>query len=300
MFLPVSLRCDERIVETQGLLDSGAGGTFIDQNFARTLGLEWKKLEKNLVAYNVDATANKKGLITHSMEIPYKIGNRQRKQIFLITGLGKQKIIFGFDWLKSNNPIIDWQKGEIEWRKTTMEELINIPIRTHDWIPADWTIISEERINQIKLYAIQLFTNRSKLTIPDQKEGNDEIHLRAYLTETKPCFNSEYQVELVERGTAGDVIEIRRFSHAIEFAKKFTEEQKETTLEEKVPVEYHEFLSVFSDTEAARFPEQKPWDHKIDLKPGFVPKSSKVYSLTPEQEKLAKEFIDENLKKGYI
>src|ERR1700689_5419152 len=34
---------------------------------------------------------------------------------FYITGLGKQKIIFGYPWLQKHNPIINWKTGEILW-----------------------------------------------------------------------------------------------------------------------------------------------------------------------------------------
>src|ERR1700728_3353216 len=50
-------------VETLGLIDSGAGGKFIDQNFAKAAGFEILKLEKPLRAFNVDGTENKKGTI---------------------------------------------------------------------------------------------------------------------------------------------------------------------------------------------------------------------------------------------
>ena len=38
----------EETVKTLGLLDSGAGGQFIDQNYARKAGFEIKKLDKPL------------------------------------------------------------------------------------------------------------------------------------------------------------------------------------------------------------------------------------------------------------
>ena len=40
----------ERIVETEALLDSGAGGMFIDQNFAKENGLLIKTLTKSILA----------------------------------------------------------------------------------------------------------------------------------------------------------------------------------------------------------------------------------------------------------
>ena len=50
-------------VETLGLIDSGAGGKFIDQNYARAAGFKLCKLETPLRAYNVDGTENKWGTI---------------------------------------------------------------------------------------------------------------------------------------------------------------------------------------------------------------------------------------------
>jgi len=71
-------------------------------------------------------------------------------------------------------------------------------------------------------------------------------------------------------------------------------------LQKKVPKEFHEYLSVFSEEAASRMPKQKVWDHKIELKKDFVPKSTGIYKLTPEEDIAVKEFIKENLEKGYI
>ena len=51
---------------------------------------------------------------------------------------------------------------------------------------------------------------------------------------------------------------------------------------------------------AEHFPESRPWDHKIELKEGFQPKSFKTYNLTPEEQKELDNWIKENLDKGYI
>ena len=61
--IPVQLRNDtNQNVETLALIDSGAGGKFINQNYARKLGVKIQKLEKLLIARNVDGTRNKKEL----------------------------------------------------------------------------------------------------------------------------------------------------------------------------------------------------------------------------------------------
>jgi hypothetical protein len=44
------------------------------------------------------------------------------------------------------------------------------------------------------------------------------------------------------------------------------------SLHKKVPSEFHEYISVFSNAEASRMPEHTEYDHKIELKQGFIPK----------------------------
>ena len=62
LFLEVTLE-GKKNVETIALIDSGAGGKFIDQNFAKKEQLETKDLEKPLIVYNVDGTLNKTGTV---------------------------------------------------------------------------------------------------------------------------------------------------------------------------------------------------------------------------------------------
>jgi len=47
-------------------------------------------------------------------------------------------------------------------------------------------------------------------------------------------------------------------------------------------------------------PTWKIWDHAIDMKKGFVPKKRKVYPLSREEREEVREFIQEQLRKGYI
>ena len=72
------------------------------------------------------------------------------------------------------------------------------------------------------------------------------------------------------------------------------------TDEQIVPPEYHKFLDIFNKKWASQFPDKRPWDHKIDMKPDFEPKSFKNYNLTPAEQIELDNFLKENLEKGYI
>ena len=62
MRIPVTI---DRTVETPALIDSGAGGMFIDEQFARDNNIALTPLINHIPVYNVDGTQNKQGVITH-------------------------------------------------------------------------------------------------------------------------------------------------------------------------------------------------------------------------------------------
>ena len=50
---------DQKTVKTKALLDTGAGGKFINQNFVRNQKIKTKNLEHPIEVFNVDGTPNK-------------------------------------------------------------------------------------------------------------------------------------------------------------------------------------------------------------------------------------------------
>ena len=48
--IPVSINAEKRLVDTESLIDSGAGGIFIDQNFTRQIGLKTMAMDKPILA----------------------------------------------------------------------------------------------------------------------------------------------------------------------------------------------------------------------------------------------------------
>jgi len=58
------------------------------------------------------------------------------------------------------------------------------------------------------------------------------------------------------------------------------------------------FKSVFAKEDFDILPEHRQWDHAIELILGSEPKSSKVYSLSPVEQKELDSFLEENLRTG--
>jgi hypothetical protein len=130
MHIPMKISSETQkeieIVE-EGFLDCGAGGKFINQSYAKANGLEQKPYSKPIPVYNVDGTLNKRGTIKHYVDLNIEIHGRTRKERLMVTGLGKHKIILGYPWLKETNPIIDWEKGTLDWRQQDTKPLEKKP-----------------------------------------------------------------------------------------------------------------------------------------------------------------------------
>src|SRR6202023_3673506 len=86
-----------------------------------------------------------------------------------------------------------------------------------------------------------------------------------------------------------------KMSISQELAHKIEDEKpKPKTI---LPETYNDYREVFEKKPSKRMPERRKWDHAIDLKPDFIPKDSKVYPMSPEEQEKLNEFLDENLRK---
>ena len=68
-----------------------------------------------------------------------------------------------------------------------------------------------------------------------------------------------------------------------------------------LPLEYSKYACLFDEEASHRNPPSRPWDHAIDFiknAPPFL--DCKIYPMTREEDIALKEFLAEQLKKGYI
>jgi hypothetical protein len=74
-------------------------------------------------------------------------------------------------------------------------------------------------------------------------------------------------------------------------------DKKEATL----PLQYQHLADIFNESAATCLPDRQPWDHVIMLLPNAPPTiNCKIYPMTAMEDQALDEFIDEQLKKGYI
>ncbi len=94
---------------------------------------------------------------------------------------------------------------------------------------------------------------------------------------------------------------IRAMHHANKLATAANVEKPKRTFEEMVPAHYHSFRDLFSKENFDELPEQKPWDHAIELTPNMkLTLDCKVYPLNRNKQEQLDKFLDKNLESGRI
>jgi len=164
--------------ETNALIDSGAGGTFIDKKFAQQNGIALIPIEKPIQAFNVDGTKNNTGTIEHCAWVKIQMEKKKISTRFLATGLGKEKMILGLPWLKQYNSKIDWNTGTIDidsiQMKTTFDRML---------------------LKSIELARTEVITPRPRPTMEEVLEDIDHLPTNEPLPDNGPILQSLLMTE---------------------------------------------------------------------------------------------------------
>ena len=97
------------------------------------------------------------------------------------------------------------------------------------------------------------------------------------------------------------IVEVKRVTEEWEIWDKeeevarLKEEAKKLVLEK-----FYRWIKIFEKKQSEKMPTRKVWDHAIDVKKRFVLRKGKVYPLSREEREEVREFIKEQLRKGYI
>jgi len=64
-------------------------------------------LLRNIPVFNVDSSPNEAGQISEVVDVVLRYKTHSKRILLAVSGLGKQSLILGYDWLKDHNPKID-------------------------------------------------------------------------------------------------------------------------------------------------------------------------------------------------
>ena len=96
-------------------------------------------------------------------------------------------------------------------------------------------------------------------------------------------------------------MEVKKVAEEWEIWNKEEEAAKsEVETKKMVPEKFYKWIKVFGKKQSERIPTRKVWDHMIDVKEEFVPRKGKMYPLSRKEREEVREFVKEQLRKGYI
>ena len=274
--LPVTLWVYGKKVQTEALVDSGATTNFIDKKFVLKNHLVTNKLANPYNVINADGTPNVAGLIRQYVRAYVEIGSHKSTHFFFVTDLGDKNMLLGYSYLFKHNPQIDWQAGE--WEFTRCPDTCAARVRK---MQASILEASDELQEELELL------ESSTDTIGEEDPINQYLN---WIDMNNP---SEYQ--------HGETIATMFDQNMDEELDDTFEDEDTKNWKSHVPDWLHDYGNVFSKRKSERMPERKTYDHPIDFVEGKpLPKPGKLYPLSPHQKNSLDDWIDEELRKGYI
>ncbi len=114
MRIPVLFESAHTTAEREVLIDSGATDNFISKNLLHRLKIGYLPVETPIKIWNVDGTHNQDGTISHFTDLQVRTGTEVKTLQFLITNLGRDKVILGYPWLTAFEPVIHWKDATLD------------------------------------------------------------------------------------------------------------------------------------------------------------------------------------------
>jgi len=116
IMIPTHLKMTDTIEETstEAMVDTGATGDFIDQDFITREKLPTHKLSQPIRVYNMDGTLNEARTIREVVDVIMTYERHSERILLAVTRLGKQSMILGFTWLDKHNPEINFRARSVK------------------------------------------------------------------------------------------------------------------------------------------------------------------------------------------
>jgi len=109
LLLPVEIGTIDtsKLYSVKALLDCRATGSLIDRDFVCSQRMNTQTLSRNILVFNVNSSPNEAGQISEVVDVVLCYKTHSERMLLAISGLGKQSLILGYDWLKDHNPKIN-------------------------------------------------------------------------------------------------------------------------------------------------------------------------------------------------
>ncbi|KAE8214019.1 hypothetical protein CF319_g9124, partial [Tilletia indica] len=277
--VPGSLLLPSQALGAQCVIDSGALGIFISPAYVQRHNLHslLTKLDVPLVVQ--DVAGRPLPQVTHSLSTTLSLFGEQRlshveRVRFFVADIGNFDIILGLPWLLHHDPHIDWQQHRLLFDRcpSTCKKPHGCTVRCSTTTSSD----SSRARGTISIVSAATF----------HEEWLDGLCSGA--VSVLPSSNSSGPLPSGASNSAPSTI-----------ISSSSVPSPDVDLS-KIPPQLHDLASVFSKQQAQQLPPHRPYDITLPLKPDSTPPRGPLYTLSPKELKTLHEWIDEQLRLGFI
>ena len=187
------------------LLDSGATGLFIDEEFAEAKGFPTKKLPRAIQVYNIDGTLNEYGAVRETVDLIVRYQDHTERATFYVTQLGGTPLILGHPWLVEHNPEIDWTTGKVLLNRCPSECRVR-----HITTQRKHRQRQKARKHEFAMH-IQATSTISQQFAEESEKAKASKSLKKGVPQPYQCFNKVFAKESFDK-----LPEHRKWDHAID------------------------------------------------------------------------------------
>jgi hypothetical protein len=251
------------------LIDSGATNNFMNPRFVTDHEVPVVPLAQPIPVIGLDGAGLARGIQHTSSTLPMSIYGHPELIKFNILETGTYDIVLGIPWLRKHNPSINWQTERITFNRCICKKEYE-EFETRRKGPGG-KAAGTQSAQQVKTEKGPqrprgVVNRQTKTVAPDAMEQSPDM-----------TDNELSQYVIVKHETLNA-----------------------TSEEPRLPEEYREFEDVFTAPAEGVLPEHRPFDHEINTMEGTEPTFKPIYQLSEKESQTLKEYIAENLKKGYI
>lgn len=279
LLIPVTVSLPNGPLNTQVMIDSGAARSFIDRSFLENNNIPMRSLPEPVNLTMGDGTPSAAGPVLHEAPVHLTIATHHHEEIVLkVTKLGQYPIILGMDWLWTHNPAINWKNHVVSFHSDFCNTfcvhhnpLTQALLSCSVLDPAPEPTLEEYQLCQLAFASVSCPSEDHHNQHPHLFSDSAPIHLSTM--HTSATTTAEPNLTLHNLETAAPVI---------------------------IPEEYQDFAALFKDKELGTLPPRRSFDHAIPIEPGAKVPFGPLYTLSQKELEALKEYIAENLAKGFI
>ena len=213
-----------------------------------------------------DGTPSTSGPVTQTCDLDITISAHHHETLKLnVTHLQTHAVILGIDWLHTHNPLINWRKHEVRFLDSYCKKSC-----IDHYLPSD-----------LNLRALALDLD---LDLDQMDPSVDDYYLLQMISE---FYEEHHDCDCEDHSHKHP--DLATSLHHVQDSPAPV-----------LPEAYAKFASLFEDREVGTLPPHRIYDHTIPLEPGATAPFGPLYNLSEKELKALREYIDENLKKGFI